>query len=335
MHDFLDMARDLSARHGTNSAAFQTVFKGIGRLTHAHSKARLDVHNLEAVFAAFEMAGTLGRLGEYSRDEIRALVAALRDVIQVTLDESIQLPVRDRSVLAPPPYPDFVKLISEMEDSRTSRNTTSIITFNYDMAVDYALHNAGRAVDYALEAQERPGGLPLLKLHGSLNWALCASCRRVVPYTMQRYFSRYSWLDLEGAKQVRVSVGQHIKEFKHCDVLPEVAPVLVPPTWNKTAFHEDLGAVWRRAAEELSHAEAIYVIGYSLPSSDAFFRYLYALGTVGDSMLRRIWVFNPDRSEEIEARYRAMLGPAAEERFRYVPVEFKDAVGHIRAQPFA
>ena len=33
----------------------------------------------------------------------------------------------------------------------------------------------------------------------------------------------------------------------------------------------------------------------SLPASDHFFRYLYALGTVGDLRLKRVWVFDPDR----------------------------------------
>jgi hypothetical protein len=38
--------------------------------------------------------------------------------------------------------------------------------------------------------------------------------------------------------------------------------------------------VWRTAAQHLSEAEHIFIIGYSLPETDQFFRYLYGLGTV-------------------------------------------------------
>jgi hypothetical protein len=66
---------------------------------------------------------------------------------------------------------------------------------------------------------------------------------------------------------------------------------------NKEDYCRQLQSVWARAAKELSEAQDIYAIGYSYPKSDAFFRYLYALGTVGGPVLRKFWVFNaaPDR----------------------------------------
>lgn len=68
---------------------------------------------------------------------------------------------------------------------------------------------------------------------------------------------------------------------------------------NKEGYCGQLQSVWARAAKELSEALEIYVVGYSYPRSDAFFRYLYALGTVGGPVLRKFWVFDaaPDRGE--------------------------------------
>jgi hypothetical protein len=107
-------------------------------------------------------------------------------------------------------------------------------------------------------------------------------------------------------------------------------PVLVPPTWNKADSHRALEKVWSLAAHELSGAENIFVIGYSMPETDSFFRHLYALGTVGGIMLRRFWVFNPNHS--VERRFHDLLGPGAEDRFEFNPGghnTFSDAINYL------
>ena len=71
----------------------------------------------------------------------------------------------------------------------------------------------------------------------------------------------------------------------------------------KTEYHNSLSIVWKKAAQLLSEAENIFVIGYSLPESDSFFRYLYGLGTVGDFMLKRFWIFDPDQSGAVKSRF--------------------------------
>ncbi len=83
---------------------------------------------------------------------------------------------------------------------------------------------------------------------------------------------------------------------------------------------------------ELSDTEDLFIVGYSLPESDAFFRYLFALGTIGESPLRRVWVFNPDNSPELQNRFRALFGPGAEQRFQFFPINFDGAIGQLREE---
>ena len=45
-----------------------------------------------------------------------------------------------------------------------------------------------------------------------------------------------------------------------------------------------------------------------------FFRYLFAIGSIGDPMLRSFRVFDPDKS--VHARFREMLSSAAHKVFR-------------------
>lgn len=93
-----------------------------------------------------------------------------------------------------------------------------------------------------------------------------------------------------------------------------------PPT-NATRVSQGLAVFWRAAGNT-------GLTGYSLPESDAFFRYLFALGTIGESPLRRVWVFNPDDSPELQGGFRALFGPGAEQRFEFLPKNFDQAIFH-------
>src|SRR5260370_12045892 len=82
--------------------------------------------------------------------------------------------------------------------------------------------------------------------------------------------------------------------LEHCGTRCMPEPVIVPPTWNKGRYHGAIESVWRRAAKELSEAETVIIIGYSLPTTDQFFHYLFGLGCVGGHLLRRVILCNPD-----------------------------------------
>ncbi|MDQ6923234.1 MAG: hypothetical protein M3Z74_03610 [Pseudomonadota bacterium] len=88
-------------------------------------------------------------------------------------------------------------------------------------------------------------------------------------------------------------------------------PFLVPPAINKAEHHRAIRPVWTQAAKELSEAEYIFIIGYSFPDADAFFKHLFAIGTVGKNPLRRIEVFDP-KADVLEALFRTILGSAGE-----------------------
>jgi hypothetical protein len=101
---------------------------------------------------------------------------------------------------------------------------------------------------------------------------------------------------------------------------------LYRPTWSKTEYQARFENLWSHAARHLSDADQIIVIGYSLPPSDSFFRDLYALGTVGDVILKRFWVFDPDETGFVERRFKELLGEAAKQRFQYSRVTFTNAL---------
>jgi hypothetical protein len=200
---------------------------------------------------------------------------------------------------------------------------------NYDIALDHALYVYSCAVDYGFG-----GTLPsdvqvisLLKLHGSLNWSESLPTvaeKAVVPWTMAEYWLTHRMpSDLSELKYCNVPIGSQLVEMssKQGKMVTGEA-VLVPPTWNKGETHRTLSRVWSRAALALSEAENIFVVGYSMPETDAFFRYLYALGTVGQTLLRRFWVFDIDSTGAVQKRFENLLGPGAKSRFRFFEKPF-------------
>ena len=94
--------------------------------------------------------------------------------------------------------------------------------------------------------------------------------------------------------------------------------------------------MWRRAAKHLQEARNIVVIGYSLPPSDQFFRYLYGLGTVSPARIQRFWVFDIEPSDVpngVNWRFQELLGAGVERRFRYETSGFSDqAIESLRGQ---
>jgi hypothetical protein len=346
MSNFLDVARDLylSGRiDPLHAGSFKKVFRGIAALSDVYAKATIDTDNLETVFAAFEMAQLFDRLPRrsFTPNELADLTIAFKDVIVRTLEDSILLPVSGSAgswTIEPPNgYHALIQMLRQPEDP-VRRHT--FITFNYDLALDYTFRWHDIRIDYGLN-ERRTEGLPLvLKLHGSTNWTKCDNCTcGVGVMDLHEIIGKPRAVSaaIDVVNNVgRIKAADLMRTFAHCNDTSKSTgePLLVPPTWSKAEHHRGLATVWRHAADELATARNIIVIGYSLPESDAFFRYLYALGSVSDTRLERFWVIDRDASGGVADRFRALLGGAARPRFEFFPFKFGhvvDTPGHLRS----
>jgi len=328
MANFLATARSLldGGKIGDAASRFELVFEAIAELQKVHSKCVVDIRNVESVFAAFETAGILERLGDLPTERIKELPNAMKTLITKTVELTLRLRDTPHGVLPPQDYAELIKLIGLCADRprpRSSPIPLAIITFNYDMGLDYALYKSGVPLSYGLD---NAPGTPLLKLHGSLNWARCEVCGPT-PWVLSDFFTDFDWRPRsQSLGSATLTIGSRLGDFQHHGkpVAPE--PVIVPPTWNKLQYHQALSPVWRRAAKELSEARNIFVIGYSLPPTDSFFRDFYGLGSVGSEILERFWVFNPLASSEgVDERFRQLLGPGVVTSYKYFQTDFATA----------
>jgi hypothetical protein len=340
MADFLDKSRELHSANKTKPFAkdFECVFEAISDLQQVHSKAELDIHNIESVFAAFEMARVIKKLPGKSDEEnsdaqMNSLLVSIRRLIFTTLEQTVLFPSEEGKVYPDQTYNFFAQLIYDL-NSDLSQNRCSIITFNYDLALDHALYCNLCPANYCLFGTSEPDRPALLKLHGSLNWAQCSECELVIPWKMEDYLQQTHFSYYSGRTLVPLAVGSRLSSSgitcPSCNKNIKSAPVIVPPTWNKTEYHKSLSKVWQRAALELSDAENIFVSGYSLTETDSFFRYLFALGSVGQKLIKRFWVFDP--SQEVHDRFLTLTGSAAKARFMFFNEPFSKAIGIIRRE---
>jgi SIR2-like protein len=77
---------------------------------------------------------------------------------------------------------------------------------------------------------------------------------------------------------------------------------IIPPTWNKS-LTELLKKQWDVAHKLLSEANHIRVIGYSLPTTDAYVKYLFKSAIVNSDHLKQIDVICLDPQGNVRNRY--------------------------------
>jgi hypothetical protein len=303
MADFLDKAMLLTPPRGDIESAFRLVSEARSQLQQAQSKAKLDIRNVESVFAAFEMAQLFNRLGSLKEDQIARLTDAMRTVIVHTVESYMAIRVNRRKILAPLPYGTFGALVRQLV---ADNHTVAILTFNYDIGLDMGLWLNELPVEYSLD--DRPpaaGSIELLKLHGSLNWAVCPNCKpktiiprlvRDIVQDTEGHWGRSGSGPSDAQLEVSLNISSELSRLKcpRCQTNCKPEPMVVPPTASKAGLHSELQRVWQRAATCLSRANNIFVIGYSWPDGDNFFHQLYALGTVGKTILSRFWVCDID-----------------------------------------
>lgn len=335
MKDFLDVAEDIK----TYSAEvllpqeleyFKNIFDALEMLQAVHYKATFDPRNIEDIFGAFEMSRLIGKLGNFPDTKIQTLRKSIKIVIQRTLEERIQYPSNPDRVFPPEPYKNFCLLLHTI----LKNNQASIITFNYDLALDFALFFSNLFVKYSISTDQQGNPditrtpINLFKLHGSLNWANCPKCG-VIPWHLESFFNipgGSRWPNFPSGGMQKLKLTDQLPAYHQCPSYREPDPTIIPPTWNKTEHSNILAEVWRGAAQELFDADNIIVMGYSLPTNDLFFKYLFAIGTLGPRRIRLFRVYDPDDTGGVRERFVNLLGPSTIDRFEYISKTFEWAI---------
>lgn len=179
-----------------------------------------------------------------------------------------------------PPDNLYARLVSSLQPGDT------ILTLNYDTLLDSALVNAGwdPTHGYALiggnakitwtrnepEPAEALAGVKLLKLHGSLNWYVRGSFKKLA-----RIFE---------TKPTKVLISKRPRTNEYSGLVRQI----VPPIYGKFFAHRHWRQLWSVAHAALIDAEALVVIGCSLVATD-----FHLTGMLSHAMKQRKSEDNP------------------------------------------
>ena len=211
------------------------------------------------------------------------------------------------------------------------------ITFNYDDFLDRALaatpywsplggygFHCPSSLDAVAHVDEgiTGAGMPLLKLHGSINWR--PKLGHADPVPLDAITHHDDWSPLGGASLPHVA--DHL----------EPQPVIVPPVLSKSSLVEQpvLRLVWSQAFKVLECAHEVTFVGYSFPTTDVAARTLFA-EALKDLPREDIHVVNLASADSevrsTRAAYRAVLGDdIPDDHF-----QFDGALDWIRRLPAA
>jgi len=189
-------------------------------------------------------------------------------------------------------------------EPRNSGHQIAIVTTNYDINVESALRrkgvnaNPGVSIRQVVDGRDihknalySENGVPLFKLHGSVNW--------------------YDEDSSEGGIVVegRIARSNPTYELPSGLELPLVCfdgyesdrpPVIVPPSFLKPDLVRPLRQIWAGAAQALQKCHVLIFVGYSFPSSDTDMMYFLARSLVGNPHLRGIHIVDPNAANIVQ-----------------------------------
>jgi len=281
---YLDLADDVPAQASSDNLQTQ---KFLGERFGSDQEP-----TLEDVFTLLDqlIAGKVALPG-YSVQQLHEV----RDV----LDRAILLPFHQASASVRDTGAEFYRSVAAfMLRSALSGapvdGTVSIVSLNWDSLMEDSLvwcvrELAGRdlaGVEYCCplssltgkawsygppSSTSGSGTIKVAKLHGSTNWLSCPMCKRL-----------FTGL---GSDQDVWRLYVRPRKCPHCMKLwldpsvvrgeaPELEPFFVTPTFAKVFDNPHIQLIWHTAFVELSEADEVVFIGYSLPDADYHVRTL-------------------------------------------------------------
>lgn len=337
MKDFVDKAEWLYRRSNfqeydliTND--FEIVFENYKTIWNLYSKTHVEIKNIENLFCLIEMACLIGKLGDFEQKTILEIRKALVNVIIRTIEMNMKFEIKNSFVHSAASYGYLLQILSEVNKKTRIGHKYSFITFNYDIGLESAILKSPNynGINYYLDNSIDISSADVLKLHGSINWGKCENngCNYVQFPDWNRFFCGGRGRE---EKDTILPISKYFEENPciKCNAHGQFTKLIIPPTWNKIFENELFAKIWNKSISLLSKATNIFVIGYSMPETDLFFKYMITLGLFKNDNLRKFVVVNPDCS--VDEKYKNILSKGViENNYLFVPKEFRPSIQDIQ-----
>ncbi len=288
--NFLQKSRDISKKLKDNEI-YQKVLD--------EWTSEFDGFNIEEFFSAIELREMITLT--IDKDNKQVNVKDVTDFIAQTIEESLTKRSSE----------DYRKFILEI-----LRKQDAIVTTNWDILLETEIQSKLENGDFDYlsvypykQENTSTDSIPLLKLHGSLNWAQCPSCNKVYYFYDKVYNKFYQ-------KPSQIPDCPCGKPNNH------LLPRIIPPTFSKLKKNESLESndeekddfinqIWNRAFKLIANCREIYFIGYSFPQTDAQMRIFVSMALKENRNLEKIVIVSNEKfgqeRVDFEENYRPII----------------------------
>lgn len=290
MSEFYEASRDLRIRNGKEYGYFDRVFEDVLSLSHTKNYYDADLRNIEEILSLFE---TMALNREDAPEFRERFLNYVRDVIKSSMarmDGKTLTTAAFWQSLYPGKWPLYCTFVNSMLGLRHNEVEHKRVNTDYCTGIQTRYDIVTLNVDRVLET--------------------------AVDFVNERYPASGP-VGFNGTNNR--PVGLH--KLHGC-----ISSDIVPPTWNKTILSEDVKNAWKGALKALSEANHIRVIGYSLPDSDSYIRYLFKAAGTKAVDLRSIDIMCLDPDGSVKSRYAQFI---RHHRCRFYNVRTEQYLGRL------
>lgn len=176
-------------------------------------------------------------------------------------------------------------------------SSLSIITTNYDVNIECSLLSLGKTASLNFEHEQlitpdyqykklmySKEGIPLYKLHGSVNWFPNKKEGGSIGVE-GRVMQSWSLRSDNNEKQL-------IPTICHKTFFRNINPEIIPPSFLKPNLSPYIRKIWKGAAKALNSADKVVFVGYSFPDTDTNMRYFLANSLINNPRLNDISIID-------------------------------------------
>jgi len=292
MSDFLIRSKDLfsSDPDRFRDFHFEEVFKTITKMHPAKSHYNVDLFNIEEILSLLEMK-------YYADPDNPGDRELFTDYLKAVI-EALTPPLPPPTTI-PHPDPEWPKYLFGGPLEHPWREYCFFVASLFNLVIQISPTSTGRLHITLGRQSEPPVQYSVVSLNYDLVLEKCLDL--ILDQCSVRQDFRFAKNLEEAEAPQRVPLAK---------LHGSVDSVIVPPTWNKVAQPKEIQEAWQLAYKVLSEATQIRILGYSLPQTDAYVRYLLESATMEEphrKNLKHIDVGCLDPDDSVKERYEKFL----------------------------
>jgi len=303
MSNFLMKSKDMFFGEPSKFSHFEGVFKTITNMSVAKNYYNTDLFNIEEILSILEMQESVGAT---SASDFKRYIC---DVVNHYTPDLPRIEIKTSSwesnLFGDYPWERYGPFVANLLNLIFSENSPG----RHEIRIAYQKLQKP-AIAYGII---------------SLNYDLVIE--RIVSFLQNTYGPFLPNTDFHFVKSFEKGMafdGSCLSLAKLHGSAEDVA--ILAPTWNKN-INETLRPTWAAAYQMLQQANHLRILGYSLPTSDAYVKYLLKAAVISAPHLKSIDVVCLDPTGDVKRRYDEFIDFGY---YRFASADILDLLTHLR-----